>query len=313
MVRIGIAFGGGGIAGSAHLGVLAALEEANIPIHCMAGTSCGALVAGLYACGFTTGQLMDMVPEFSKKYLDYDYRSMLAKFVRRPVKLQGLIKGKKFRDYLFTQTQGRSVKDLNFPIALVSADLRRARKAIFNSSSLISDTNNEVDYDPISDILVADAILASCSIPFLFPPVLMGDRVLVDGGLLDNCPISFVRALGADFVIAVDLCSDDELITPLNSIYDIVSRSVSVNLIQQSKHLPTQSDILLRPNLGMVSAFEFNKGQSCIELGYLYALQRMDEILLKIQQKNEQNDSINTIPFIGEVDSSAPLGGQLYQ
>ncbi|MCR8644199.1 patatin-like phospholipase family protein [Paenibacillus sp. N1-5-1-14] len=313
MIRIGIAFGGGGIAGSAHLGVLAALEEANIPIHCMAGTSCGALVAGLYACGYTSGQLMDMVPEFTDKYLDYNYRSMFAKVVRRPVKLQGLIKGKKFRDYLLLKTQERLVRDLSYPIALVAADLRKAQKVLFHSASLHSNGNGEVDYEQISDVLVGDAILASCSIPFLFPPVTLGERVLVDGGLLDNCPISTVRALGADFVIAVDLCCDDELTTPLNSLYEIVSRSVSVNLIQQSKQLSGYADVLLRPNMGMVSAFDFNKGKSCIELGYLYTLQKIHDIHLKIEQKNEQHATINFPSFLEEVEPSDKLSGHLLQ
>lgn len=284
MYRIGIALGGGGITGSAHLGVLAALEEAGISFDCLAGTSSGALVAALYGSGYTIEEIIPMVPEFTRKYMDYDYRAMFRKMLWRQQEHRSLIKGKKFRQFLLSKFRDRQIKDMIKPVAFISTDLKKARKVVFTSKPLVAYPGDQTnDFEEISDISIVDAVQASCSVPTVFPPVEWGDRVLVDGGLTDNCPSGFVRALGAERVIAVDLSTIDKPCAPLNSLFSIINRSVNIFLLQQAKSLHKHTDILLNPDVSQISSFAFEQTLKCVEIGYEYTRKRMDEILAVLE------------------------------
>jgi len=276
MTKLGVALGGGGIAGCAHLGVLQALEDNGIEIHCLAGTSSGALVAALYAYGYTIRELIELVPTLTKEYLDYDYKALLDKLWRRGVKIQGFIKGQRLHQLVSAKTRHASMRDLKLPVAILSADLKQARKVIFASRPLARPCQ---DADLITDIQVADAVLSSCSIPVLFKPVYYQDRVLVDGGILDNCPISALHALGADKVIAIDLVSADPVDVPFDSCLSILSRVVSINLATQSKELSRVADLVLQPEARRVGVFDFSKANYCIETGYECTEKRIEEIL----------------------------------
>ncbi|TCZ75198.1 hypothetical protein E0485_18825 [Paenibacillus albiflavus] len=275
MSRIGIALGGGGIAGCAHLGIIKALEEYGIEFHCLTGTSSGGLIAALYACGYTTDQIICMVPELSKKYFDYDYRSIFSKLLWNDQRSPSIIKGKKLRDFLGNKIKDRSFKDLERPVALVAADLKTAKKVVFTSKPLTLESN---DYEEISDISVVDAILASCSIPSIFPPVAIGEKLLVDGGLIDNCPSEYAKALGADKIIAVDLCTEGRNRSSLNSLISIVNRAVSIFLAYQAKTLHNHTNILLCPDVSHIGSLAFNKTAECIEIGYEYTKSRIGDI-----------------------------------
>ena len=275
MSRIGIALGGGGIAGCAHLGIIKALEEIGLQFHCVTGTSSGGLIAALYACGYTTDQIIQMVPELSKKYMDYDYRSIISKMLWKDQRTPSIIKGKKFREFLSMKLQDRSIKDIGLPVALIAADLKTGKKIVFSSKPLKMQTN---DYEEISDISVVDAIVASCSIPTLFPPIEIGEMLLVDGGLIDNCPSEYAKVLGAEKVIAVDLCTPGQNRSPVNSIISIINRTVSVFLLHQAKLLHNHTNILLSPDVSHIGSLAFNKTSECIEIGYEYTKNKMSEI-----------------------------------
>jgi NTE family protein len=274
MTKVGIALGGGGVAGCAHIGALCALEEAGIQIDCLAGSSAGAIIAALYAYGYSAKELMEMVPNITKRYLDYDYHAFLTKLIKRNFKIQGVIKGKRFHDLIANLTQYAHIGELNLPLALLSTDLKQARQVMFISQPLASPCS---ELDVITDIQLAKAVQASISIPVLFKPVMHKGRVLVDGGVMDNCPISAVRALGADKVIAVDLVFADPL-DSIDSLFSILSRVVSINLAIQAKYITRQADIVLHPEVGSVGLLDFSKLTTCIEAGYEYTQKRMREI-----------------------------------
>jgi NTE family protein len=132
--------------------------------------------------------------------------------------------------------------------------------------------------DVITDIQLAKAVQASISIPALFKPVMYKGRVLVDGGVMDNCPISAVQALGADKVIAVDLVFADPVPESFDSLVSILARVVSINLAIQAKYITRQADIVLHPEVGSVGLLDFSKLTTCIEVGYEYTRKRIKEI-----------------------------------
>jgi NTE family protein len=130
----------------------------------------------------------------------------------------------------------------------------------------------------VTDVPLADAIQASFSIPVLFKPMIHQHRVLVDGGVIDNCPVAAARALGADKVIAVDLVFADPVNTPFDSIFSVLTRVVSIGLATQMKNSAKGADIVLRPEVSSVGLLDFSQLSVCIEAGYQHARQRMDEI-----------------------------------
>ncbi|MFC0212646.1 patatin-like phospholipase family protein [Paenibacillus chartarius] len=276
-MKIGLALGGGGIAGCAHLGVLMALEESGFDIHCVTGTSSGALIAALYAYGYSTRQMLGMVSEITPKMLDYDIAAVFRKLLRgNKVKLQGLAKGKKLYDFVFSKTGGGTGADAQRPAAFVAADLKGVKQVVFATQPLSGELPGR---EQINDFRLADAVMASCSIPLLFQPYRFGERLLVDGGVLNNCPVEEARALGADKIIAVDLTNIEHQETSYDSMINMLGRIVSIQLSMQVKQTCAQADVLLQPDgAGRVGMLDFRQTTSCIEDGYRYAKNSMGRI-----------------------------------
>ncbi|PZE19828.1 patatin-like phospholipase family protein [Paenibacillus xerothermodurans] len=267
MGKVGIALGGGGVAGTAHIGVLSALEEAGIRIDCIAGSSSGAIIAALYSYGYSAGELMTMIPTINRKCLDYDYFNFIPAMIKRRPKLKGLIKGERILNFIADKTGEAYMSDLKLPVSITATDLSYGKQILFASRPLQRDYT---DVDVVHDIRVADAVRASLSIPVLFKPYFFKERVLIDGGLMDNCPVDAVRALGADQVIAVDLISTIPSKVPVDSLRSIVARSVTINLALKSKQHTKSADIVLRPEVGPIGVFDFAKLGHCIDAGYEY-------------------------------------------
>lgn len=178
--KIGIALGSGGARGGAHIGVLQALAELGIRPHCYAGTSIGALVAAFAAAG-RADALLDLADRLA------DWRQLSRFFFEVSPAPNGLYAGKRLMRELSAMIGVDAIEDLPVPYGAVATDLLTGREAVFSSGSL------------------SRAIRASISIPGVFRPVPDGPRLLVDGGLSNPVPVSVCRALGADFVVAVDI------------------------------------------------------------------------------------------------------------
>jgi NTE family protein len=131
-----------------------------------------------------------------------------------------------------------------------------------------------------SDIEIALAVQASCSIPIVFQPVRWNDHVLADGGVTVNCPVQIVRAMGADKVISIDTVTPfaNDKIGALRSGIGIFSHVINLNLRNQMALEHQHSDYVLHPHVGYVGALEFSKVSQCVEAGYKYTRERMEEI-----------------------------------
>jgi len=180
-IKVGLALGSGSARGWAHIGAIEAIEEAGVPIHYIAGTSIGAFVGAVYA----TGHLASL-KEFA---LQMDWKKVISYFdVVFPK--SGFMDGKKVHELFSLHTDAKTFADFNIPVRMVATDLKTGKKVVIDSGNII------------------EGIRASVSVPGVFTPVKRGDQWLVDGGLVDPVPVSVVRNMGADFVIAVDLNSD---------------------------------------------------------------------------------------------------------
>jgi len=177
----GLALGSGSARGWAHIGVIQALAKAGIQIDYVAGTSIGAVVGAVYASG-NIESLEDVVLQLDWKQIVYFFDVVFPK--------SGLIDGNKIADFIRSHVKERNIEDLPLPFCVVSTDLATGAEIVIREGDII------------------EAVRASISVPGIFTPVQKDDMVLVDGGLVNPIPVSAVREMGADFVIAVNLNHD---------------------------------------------------------------------------------------------------------
>ena len=265
---IGLALSGGGARGSAHLGVIRVLEELGIPIDYIAGTSMGSIVGGLYASGMSADEIeqalvdikwedifSDLQPReerrFRRKIDDYLY------LVRHRIGINdqkgeinlapALIQGQKFDlvlcRYLLPVSDVRDFDDLRIPFRAVATDIVSGRAVVMDSGDLPT------------------AIRASMAVPAVFAPVEMDDKLLVDGGIAMNLPISVVRKMGADIVIAVDISTPglkrEEIKSALDMLNQLSALLTRPGTDEQIATL-TSRDVLIVPELGnKVSSSDF--------------------------------------------------------
>jgi NTE family protein len=178
---VGLALGGGGARALAHIGILKVLERETIPIDFICGTSMGGVIACAYAAGQSTIQMEKIALEFSKL-------RNLVRLVDVSPHRRGLIEGQRVKE-LMTRMIGetRTFAELRIPCAVTGVDLISGQAMVFRSGS------------------VADAVMMTSAFPGIFQPVVRDDRLIVDGGILNNVPADVARMLGADVVIAVDV------------------------------------------------------------------------------------------------------------
>lgn len=239
--KIGLALGAGAARGLAHLGVLRVLEKYKIPIDFIAGSSMGALIGCLYACGLD--------PDFMIKFAN---QLQAKSWVDLCMPRSGLISGKKVEVMLKTLTRDREFEDLRLPFAAVATDIERGEPVVLRSGKL------------------AAAVRASISIPVIFKPVRLENRLLVDGAVVDRVPISVVKEMGADLVIAVDV---NKFVTfqPVKNIFDVMFQTLD---IMEKKILSTNlldADVLIRPKVGHIGLAHFYRVDELVEQGELAA------------------------------------------
>jgi len=178
---VGLALGGGGARGLAHIGVLKVFERHSIPVACLAGASMGGILAAAYARGLSATDL-------ETEALNMAQMPNLIKLVDFKPPRKGLLEGSRVREYLADIVGHSTVFEaLRLPLVLVAVDIDRGQEVILSAGAL------------------HPAVLASMAFPGVFPPVEIGGRRLVDGGVLNNVPADALPPLGAEVVIAVDV------------------------------------------------------------------------------------------------------------
>ena len=179
--KIGLALGSGSARGLAHIGVIRALKDAGIHIDCVAGTSFGAMIGAVFASG--------KLDSLQDAYLAMDWKN-IAYFFDVIFPKSGIIDGDKVADFLREYVHSECIEDLPLPFKAIATELDSGKEVVLETGDVI------------------DAVRASISVPGMFTPIRINERVLVDGGLVNPVPVNVVRAMGADIVIAVDVNHD---------------------------------------------------------------------------------------------------------
>ncbi len=258
MRTTGVALGGGAARGWAHIGVIRALAEKDIRITHIAGTSIGAFVGAFVA----TGTLEALEQEMQV----FDWKHGLSYFASVPSKT-GMLNGRKISEFLGLHLGTGELENTFIPLSTVAVDLRSGREVTFFKGDII------------------EAVRASIAVPGIFTPVKKDGLFLVDGGLVNPVPVSTVRRMGAEHVIAVDLnrvsiAADASMLKDNDpNLLEIIG--ASANIIQAglttSRLAVDPPDILIRPPLAHITFLDFNRGKECIELGYTAAMESLAE------------------------------------
>lgn len=246
--KIGLALGSGGARGYAHIGVLKVLEKHQIPIDYIAGTSMGSFVGVLYANGINIDLLGKLVGHMKKKNL-----------IDLVVPKRGLIRGSLIKEMIRLLTHGKKLEELAIPTAVVATDLIAGERVIFTEGP------------------VEDAVRASISIPGIFEPVEIGGKLLVDGAVVDRVPVSVVRDMGADIVLAVDV-GPAELNKDVRTIFDVISQTLDIMERETSKYRGIQPDLLIRPDVGSHGITQFERVDWLIKQGEESAQEMVSQI-----------------------------------
>ncbi len=247
--KIGLALGGGGARGLAHIQVFETLDELGIRPHAIAGTSIGAVMGALYASGLSGHEIRALVDRLMlrkvEKFSDILTRHDLLKWVELidPVFHRGaLLKGEKFIRFLSESMECTTFEELQIPLSISAADYCSGSEAVFTSGDLLS------------------AVRASMAIPGVFTPVERDGKLLVDGGLVNPLPYSLLRK-SCDLIIAVDVSGSLEKEAKRPDFFDAVLGSFEIlqSALIAEKLRRDPPGIYLRPDLHGVRILEFNK------------------------------------------------------
>jgi len=247
--RIGLALSGGGARGAAHVGVLRVLGREGIRPDCVVGVSAGSIVGAGYCAGLS-------VAEMEKIALDLEWLK-LGRLVRPRL---GFFDSQGLESYVAELVGDLQFADLAIPFAAVAADILTGQLVVLREGS------------------VAWAVRASCALPGIFTPVERGDQLLVDGGTINNMPVSVVQEMGVDYVIAVDLlpAPQDGHPRPQN-LFEMWSLAFYA-LLRATHAEGEDADCLITPAVGSYGTFEFSKMEEMLEKGVEAAEAKIDQV-----------------------------------
>ena len=296
--KVAVVLSGGGAKGTAHIGALKVLEEANIPIDIIVGTSMGALMGGLYSIGYDASMLDSLVriqdwPFLLSDRIRADEQSLLQRNKQNTYMMSlavndkgkfnisktGFIKGKNLSNLFSKLTLGYhdSIDFNTLPIsfACVATDLTDFSEKVFHNGNL------------------ATAMRASMSIPAVFSPVYMDSMVLVDGGLRNNYPADIAKALGADIIIGVSVQNEmKKHADKFNSAIAVVNQLTDIGNLNKLDENIAITDVFIKVDVGGYSAASFNINaiDTLIKRGEYAARNKYDE-LLKLKKELGLDDN----------------------
>ncbi len=255
--KIALVLGGGGARGFAHVGVIRELEAAGIPIDLIVGVSVGSLIGALYADSKDAFQLEWSSFKIRKEEI-FDFKLLNLS--------SGLARGEALKAYLDRTLQAKRIEDLKIPMAIVAADLKSGKPVVFQSGS------------------IADAVRASTSVPGVFEPVIYGDQILVDGGILGNLAPEVARQLGADIVIGVNIAKNrSDFNGSVPNALSVILESIDIMGDEITNCKRRYFDVLIEPQVGQIGITDFTHKKKLIDAGRQATLAVMDQIKALLQ------------------------------
>jgi NTE family protein len=252
--KVALVLGAGASRGFAHIGVLKILESNRVTVDMIIGTSAGSFVGSLYAYGYNAFQIQKMALSLEK--------ANIADFT---VPDNGFIKGERLEEYINTLTQNTPLEKMKTPFYAVATNIQNGQEVVFGRGN------------------TGTAVRASCAIPGIFRPVVIDNRMYVDGGVVSPVAIDAARRLGADIVIAVDISADIDTRQPEGTVETIL-QAIGIMHSKLSAIQLAKANVVIRPRVGRIGASDFDKRHEAIiegEKAAIEALPAIHDLLVK--------------------------------
>lgn len=256
--RVALVLGAGASRGFAHIGVLKILEANKIPVHMIIGTSAGSFVGSLYAYNNDAFQLQKLSFAIEK-----------GDIADLTLPDNGFIKGERLEEFINKSLQNTPMEKLKIPFYAVAADIQSGKEVVFASGN------------------TGTAVRASCSIPGVFRPVKIADRMYVDGGVVSPVAVDAARRLGADIIIAVDISSNVEVALPEGTI-DTLLQAINIMYSKLSAVQLSKADVVIKPAVGNIASSDFSKRHEAVlegEKAAIEALPKINNILSELRKE----------------------------
>jgi len=247
--RIGLALGGGGARGIAHIGVLKALEESNIRISYISGTSIGALIASYYAFG----KDLNDIKEIGK---DLNFTSVIGFSLHK----KGIFSTKSIENMIIRDLGNVNIEDASIPLAICTTDISSGEQVVLRHGNL------------------AKAVCASTAIPGIFIPIEVENRTLIDGGISENVPISLLDKMGAGITLGINLNGSKSYPAPKDMI-TIMSNAIDIAIDLRTKDQLRKADFVISLNLEKYSRLDNSKQfEEIYNEGYQHTKQKINDL-----------------------------------
>jgi NTE family protein len=298
-LKVGLVLSGGGAKGLAHIGALKTIDSLGVKIDYVAGTSMGAIIGGLYASGYSGKQIdsifkrvdfdeliSDNLPRYAKTFYERDNSEKYAivlPFDNFKVQIPSAIsKGQNvfnlFSKLLLHVSDIHDFENLPIPFFCIATNIETGEPVLLDSGSL------------------PQAIAASGALPSVFQPVIINNKILIDGGVVNNYPIDELRAKGMNLIIGVDV--QDALVerNELNSAPDILLQISNFRTIDVMKDKVKKTDIYIKPDVKNFNVVSFQYGQQIIENGRLAAIDKKDTLnIVALNQSKSSHEKVKII------------------
>ena len=261
-IRIGLALGGGAARGFAHIGVIKALEAQGIHPEIVVGTSAGSVVGALYAFGLNGFALQKTAMEMDEATISDWALPLFGSST-------GVLKGEALQSYVNKAVKNQPMEKLKLRFGAVATDLKNGEPILFQRGN------------------TGQAVRASSAVPSVFQPVKIGTRSFVDGGLVAPVPVRFVREMGADFIIAVNISSQTDVQATVSSL-DVLMQTFTIMGQRLNHYELKDADIVIQPALGKMGSADFTGRNLAILAGEQAAAAMMPQIKAKLKAKQQQ-------------------------
>ncbi len=266
-MKLGLALCGGGIRGVAHAGILKCFEENKIDVYALAGTSAGSYITILYSMGFSSEKIYEMFKKYANDFIGNDIKDVVLNqmIFNKKIKFDGFRSGAPIERIFneVSQKEGyKYIKDIKMPIAVISTNIKTEKECVFFSKTEKKDRKKEY----VDDAEIGIAARASSSFSIVFDPCNYKNKILMDGGILNNIPVDEVRNLGADYVIGINFRT-----TPINKYSNIVNigmKTLDMMGNKISEYNIKDADMQITVNTDGTSLLDIEKIDYCYEAGY---------------------------------------------
>lgn len=270
--QIGLSLSGGGVKGAAHIGVLKALEEENIGINYISGTSSGSIVAALYAIGYKPNEILEIFKINAKNVKYYDLKNLLklifGTLIKREIIIEGLTDGKAIEKLMrekCIQKNIMNIKDTPIPLLIPAVKLHNGEVTFFSTKLTRSSFSDEIEY--IDYIDIPSAVRASCSYPGVFVPKSINGNKYIDGGVRENIPWKGLKEIGADTIVSVIFEKTIKEKCKIN-IIDIIESSINIMGHELANYELIGENKILKIKTKDVGLLETKKVDELYKIGY---------------------------------------------